>query len=167
MRAGGRLVELKEPLIVHQVLLPRKAEGDRARSSRDQNVRRLDDAATLKFETVRSCEAGMLVVGVDAFCGVVLQLFARDGPREGALELHEVAPLDVRAVRRDTVPAHAADVVHDLRTRNQHLLRIATSQGTGAAEWPVVGHCNLLPCSRHSVGRDHGGCAAADHDEVV
>ncbi len=118
------------------------------------------------LQHVPSRELRSPVEGVDALFSIGRLLPLRNGVREGALERHQLGPIDAD-VADDTVAVHAGHLVDRRGAADEHLLGIAAAQGAGAAEGAEVddrdGPARCANPGRHT----HRRCARADDDQVV
>src|SRR6266851_9208296 len=125
-----------------------------------------DPQLAVDFEGIRAYEPGKPVKGVNPEMSVARLLFCWHRVREGSFESDEFRPFDAD-IALDAVTAHPLDTVDPLRAADQHLLRIASPQRAGSAEWAVIDD-SYRPASRARTGARHlGGRAAANNNQII
>src|SRR5207237_2990219 len=120
----------------HQMLRAGNPKFDRLGARRDEEVAALECRA-IDAHHVSVSEPGTTVEGVDALLGVVVLTLMRNRIGERALEGDQLRPVDPD-ITGHAAAAHAPHAVQRLGTGDQHLLRIAAPQRTGAAEWSEI-----------------------------
>jgi hypothetical protein len=147
------------------MLFARNAERGRLGTSGDQDMLGVEYVAS-NVDGIRSGEAGRPVIGVDALFFVALLVFLRDRVGERSLEGNQVWPVDA-CVTDEPLPMHTLSVIDHIGTTPQHLLGVATPQGTGAAVGTEIDDCyastGLADPHRGNARRS----SSTDNDEVI
>lgn len=100
--------------------------------------------------------------------GVIEGLLAGrgDGFGEGALEAHELAPVDVGAWGRNPMGRHATRPIDQVRRPHQHFLRITAAKNAGAAKGAFIDN-GYGPAGFAAAKGGRRRCRAGpDYDEI-
>jgi hypothetical protein len=147
------------------MLFAGQSERDRLGTAGDEDVSP-GEGLSLHDKGVRAGEADRAIKGFHPRVMVALFLLARHRIGEGALERHQLAPVDA-VLAHHPVAAHPARVVDDGRTVAQHLLGVASAQRAGAAIRSAVDHGDALACLADAHGRDPRRGSRADNDQII
>src|SRR5712671_6677415 len=142
-----------------------KREWHRTRARCDQHMPGFE-RLSFYFDRGRCRKSCRPVEGVDAALSVAPLVIGRDRISERPFESDQIGPAN-RCLTRDAPPAHSASHVHGFRTANEHLLRISTAQGTGAAEREMVDNGNRPPSRPSPRACDLCRRAGAEDDQIV
>src|SRR5260370_35024532 len=124
-----------------------------------------DPQLAVDLEGIRGYEPGQPVKGLKPEMSVARLLFCWYRVREGSFECDEFRPFDAD-IALDAVTAHPSDAVDPLRAADQHLLRIASPQRAGSAEWAVIDD-SYRPASRACTGARHLGARAPARNNQI
>src|SRR5712671_1488591 len=142
-----------------------KREWHRTRARCDQHMPGFE-RLSFYFDRGRCRKSCRPVEGVDAALSVAPLVIGRDRISERPFESDQIGPAN-RCLTRDAPPAHSASHVHRFRAANEHLLRVATPQGTGAPERQMVDNSDRPSRRPKTRACDLCSGAAADDDETV
>src|SRR5665213_2375079 len=84
---------------------------------------------------------------------------------EAPLERHQRRPVD-RSVAGNAVTSHATVPRHDVRSADEHFLRIAAAVAAGAAEGLIIDDGHSPPRLTTAIRRRRSRGPGAEHDQV-
>ncbi len=123
--AARQAFHRQEGFIVDDVFFAGQAQRHRIGPARDENVP-ADQRLPVHAKTVRAGEPGLPVVGVDISIPVAALLLFRHWIGKGALESHQLAPVDA-GITHDALAAHPPGIIDDYGPAPQHFLGIAAT----------------------------------------
>jgi hypothetical protein len=163
---GRQAIELQKLRTGGQMLLTRDVQRGAACTRRDHDVpsgkrvitnsqRRLVDEPRQSMHRANTgrCEAELVL------------LRCRVG--EGALEAHQVRPIDGQGIGRDAISRHAAVPVHQLGATDQHFFGVTSAQLAGAAERSRVDYRDTPAGLSAGVGNRAGSGTGAVDNQIT